>query len=98
VTASWWLKSKRVETLLQTGKKPSFEILTEVSVPAEIYGWKADDATRTQAKEVQDRNREQFLKAFAEGQAVLGYVRDQQGSGTFLLGRWEEKWMYSATQ
>jgi hypothetical protein len=46
---------------------------------------------------VQDRNREQFMKAFAEGLAVLGYNRDGQGMGNFLLGRWEEKWMYPPT-
>jgi hypothetical protein len=69
----------------------------QMPVPAEIYDWKADAATRSQAQQVQDRNREQFLKAFAEGQAVLGFERDQKGIGTFLLGRWEEKWMYSAT-
>jgi predicted GNAT superfamily acetyltransferase len=97
LVAEWWLKSKRVETLLRGEKKPSFETLTAISVPAEIYDWKADAATRSQAQQVQDRNREQFLKAFAEGQAVLGFERDQKGIGTFLLGRWEEKWMYSAT-
>jgi hypothetical protein len=46
---------------------------------------------------VQDHNREQFIKAFADGLAVLGYERDQRGSGEFLLGRWEEKWIYPAT-
>ncbi len=97
LVAEWWLKSKRVETLLQNGKKPRFETLTTISVPAQIYDWKASSVTRGQAKEVQDRNREQFMKAFADGLAVLGYERDQQGSGKFLLGRWEEKWTYPAT-
>ena len=97
LVAEWWLKSKRVETLLQAGKKPQVQTLTTISVPAQIYDWKASPATRGQAKEVQDRNREQFVKAFADGLAVLGYERDQQGSGKFLLGRWEEKWAYPAT-
>jgi predicted GNAT superfamily acetyltransferase len=97
LVAEWWLKSKRVGTLLQTGKKPHSETLTTISVPAQIYDWKASPATRSQAKEVQDRNRKQFEKAFADGLAVLGYERDPQGSGTFLLGRWEEKWAYPAT-
>jgi predicted GNAT superfamily acetyltransferase len=97
LVAEWWLKSKRVETLLQAGKKPHVETLITISVPAQIYDWKASPTTRSQAKEVQERNREQFIKAFADGLAVLGYKRDQQGSGDFLLGRWEEKWMYPAT-
>ena len=97
LVAEWWLKSNRVETLLQAGEKPRVETLTTICVSAQIYDWKASPATRGQAKEVQDRNREQFEKAFADGLAVLGYERDQQGSGSFLLGRWEEKWAYSAT-
>jgi predicted GNAT superfamily acetyltransferase len=97
LVAEWWLNSKRVEALLQVGRRPHVETLITISVPAQTYDWKAFPATRSQAKEVQDRNREQFIKAFSDGLAVLGYKRDQQGSGDFLLGRWEEKWMYPAT-
>jgi predicted GNAT superfamily acetyltransferase len=97
LVAEWWLKSKRVEILLQTGKKTLVETQITISVPAQIYDWKASPATRDRAKEVQDRNRGHFVKAFSDGLAVLGYERDQQGSGKFLLGRWEEKWAYPAT-
>jgi len=97
LVAEWWLKSKRVATLLQTGKKPRVETLTTIFVPAQVYDWKASSTTRSQAKEVQDRNREQFVRAFDNGLAVLGYERDQQGSGKFLVGRWEEKWAYPTT-
>ena len=97
LVAEWWLKSKRVESLLQSGKRPRIATLTTISVPAQIYDWKASSATRHHAKDVQDRNREQFVKAFADGLAVLGYEREQQGNGKFLLGRWEEKWMYPAS-
>src|SRR5271154_2611972 len=90
LVAEWWLKSKRFEMLLQEGKTPRVESVSTISVPAQIYDWKASPSTRGQAREVQDRNREQFLKAFGDGLAVLGYERDQQGSGKFLLGRWEE--------
>jgi predicted GNAT superfamily acetyltransferase len=96
LVAEWWLKSERVETLLQTGQKPRIKTLTEISVPAQIYDWKGSPATRSQAKELQDRNREQFVEAFADGLTVLGYERDQQGSGKFLLGRWQETWLYPA--
>jgi predicted GNAT superfamily acetyltransferase len=94
LVAEWWLKSKRVESLLQAGKRPRYEIVTTIFVPAQIYDWKASPATRNQAKEVQDLNREQFVKSFADELAVLGYERDQQGNGKFLLGRWEEKLAY----
>jgi predicted GNAT superfamily acetyltransferase len=97
LVAEWWLKSKRVEDLLHNGKNPGFEVLDKISVPAEIYDWKAKPETRNRAQEIQDRKREQFLKAFSQGLAVLGYERDSQGSGKFLLGRWDEKWFYPAT-
>jgi predicted GNAT superfamily acetyltransferase len=93
--AEWWLKSKRVEGLLAKGSAPKQAIVTRISVPAQIYEWKATPATRTHAKNVQDRNREQFLQAFAEGLAVLGYERDAEGNGTFLLGGWDESWSYA---
>jgi predicted GNAT superfamily acetyltransferase len=97
LVAEWWLKSQRVESLLQSGTLPRTKTLATISVPAEIYEWKASPATRSQAKEVQDRNREQFVKAFTDGLSVLGYERGQQGSGKFLLGRWDEKWNYPAS-
>jgi hypothetical protein len=45
---------------------------------------------------VQKRNREEFLAAFRQGLAALGYERDAQGNGAFLLGRWDEDWSYAA--
>ena len=96
LVAEWWLKSRRVESLLRTGVKPAFEVERTVSVPAQIYEWKASPASRTRAKEVQDRNREELVNAFTAGLAVLGYERDPQGNGKFLLGRWEETWSYAA--
>ncbi|HEV2118101.1 MAG TPA: GNAT family N-acetyltransferase [Terriglobales bacterium] len=99
LVAEWWLRSKRVETFLSTGKKPESETARRISVPAQIYEWKAAEATRRRAAEVQARNREEFLKAFSEGLAVLGYERDAEGNGTFLLGRWEEEgWSYGERQ
>jgi len=94
--AEWWLKSRRVEKLLATGKNPEFRQETTIEVPAQIYEWKAAPDTRQKAQHVQERNREQFLRAFAQGLAVLGYERDTEGNGKFLLGRWHEKWSYAS--
>ena len=93
--AEWWLKSKRVETLLGTGKNPMIQPETAISVPAEIYAWKAAAETRAKAQQVQERNRELFLDAFAKGLACLGYGRDDDGSGVFLVGCWDEDWSYA---
>jgi predicted GNAT superfamily acetyltransferase len=95
--AEWWLKSKRVENLLSDGSVPRMEAVMRISVPAAIYEWKASAETRERAKDVQDHNREQFSKAFADGLAVTGYEKDDAGNGRFLLGRWDETWSYAAT-
>jgi len=94
----WWLKSKRVETLLQTGKNPAIHSEAVIAVPAQIYEWKAAAETRGNAQQVQEHNREEFLRAFAHGLSVLGYERDTSGNGKFLLGRWDENWSYASEQ
>jgi predicted GNAT superfamily acetyltransferase len=96
--AEWWLKSKRVQTLLETGKNPVFEPKTSIDVPAEIYQWKAAAETRQKAQQVQERNREQFLRAFEGGLTVLGYQRDSAGNGKFMFGNWDERWSYSTRE
>jgi len=95
LVAEWWLKSKRVETLLSTGRCPSFAAEGRVEVPADIYSWKSQPETRQKAADLQLRNREQFLAAFSRGLACLGYERDAHGNGMFLLGPWEEAWSYA---
>ncbi|HWJ49117.1 MAG TPA: GNAT family N-acetyltransferase, partial [Candidatus Udaeobacter sp.] len=47
--AEWWLKSKRVTTLLETGKNPGIRAESSISVPAQIYDWKAAAETRAKA-------------------------------------------------
>jgi predicted GNAT superfamily acetyltransferase len=94
--AEWWLRSKRVEMLIATGKKPEFEPQAEIDVPAQIYEWKAAAETRGKAQQVQERNRELFVQAFDKGLALLGYQRDAEGNGKFLLGHWGENWSYAS--
>jgi predicted GNAT superfamily acetyltransferase len=94
--AEWWLRSKRVESLLGSGKNPTFKQEAAIEVPAQIYEWKAAAGTRTRAQQVQERNRDQFLRAFDKGLVVLGYDRDSEGNGKFLLGNWTENWSYAS--
>ncbi len=95
LVAEWWLTSKRVETRLSSGRRPSFGAEERVGVPADIYVWKTQPETRPRAADLQLRNREQFLAAFSRGLACLGYERDAHGNGTFQLGRWDEDWSYA---
>jgi predicted GNAT superfamily acetyltransferase len=97
LVAEWWLKSRRLKTL-QDGIQPQFKIVRSISVPALVHLWKANGSTRGLARKIQEANREQFLQAFAEGLAVLGYERDPEGNGKFLLGAWDEDWSYPATK
>jgi predicted GNAT superfamily acetyltransferase len=98
LVAEWWLKSNRVESLVRMGKHGEFRKLKTISVPAQVYEWKSSTTTRNRANEVQDANRRDLQQAFADGLVVLGYERDRQGNGQFLLGRWDEKWNYPMTQ
>jgi hypothetical protein len=86
-----------VVNLLDKSEPPSFPVEKKIEVPAQIYAWKASVDERPRAAEVQKRNREQFLAVFPQGLAVLGYERDKQDNGAFLLGRWDETWSYAST-
>ena len=94
--AEWWLKSRRVEALLDAGKNPPIVTESGIEVPGQIYDWKSAPETRAKAQQVQERNREQFLRAFSRGLAVLGYERDSAGNGKYLLGCWDENWSYAS--
>ncbi len=93
LVAEWWMKSRRVEAVLGNGQRPEFETRASIAVPKEIYEWKASVGTRGKALEVQEKNRTQFRKAFADALAVLGYECDSNGDGRFLLGIWDENQM-----
>ena len=52
LVAEWWMKSRRVATVLSAGR-PTVLIEERAEVPHEIYEWKADPATRSKAEVVQ---------------------------------------------
>ena len=93
--AEWWLRSPRVrrylgEQILPEQGEPVAgqgidSCVEEVLVPHEISQWKRAAETRERALEVQRRNREALQSAFQRGVAVVGYRRDDNGDGRFLL-------------
>ena len=93
VYAEWWLRSERVTRVL-TGEAPSIQPTQHVDVPAEIYAWKASTDDRDAAREVQSRNAAALESAFASGLSVVGYERSPKGDGRFLLGAWDEQYLY----
>ncbi len=94
LVAEWWMKSKRVESVLKDGHRSTFASQKQIEVPAEISQWKAATATRSQALQLQKENRQRFTEAFAGGLSILGYERNERGDGRFLLGSWDEAWHY----
>jgi predicted GNAT superfamily acetyltransferase len=94
--AEWWLHSRRVRELVDEGGRSVVDVAETIMVPAEIYQWKADATQRERARQVQLANRQQFLNAFSSGLAVLGYARDEQGNGRYLLGRPQERFAFSS--
>ncbi|HET8887413.1 MAG TPA: GNAT family N-acetyltransferase [Candidatus Angelobacter sp.] len=97
LVAEWWLRSRRVVDLLERKHAPQFQVEKRIEVPAQIYEWKSSPDQRQKAADVQKRNREQFLSAFSQGLVALGYERDAQDNGAFLLGRWDEDWSYASS-
>ena len=86
--AEWWLRSERVTSMLR-GEAQSNEIVERVAVPHAIYQWKQDPQKRNLAGALQTRNRDALESAFHRGLAVVGYERDAEGNGCFLLGPWK---------
>jgi len=78
-----------VERVL-SGKGVTVEPLERVVVPKEVAEWKATAELRGRAEAVQTANREALQGWFAKGLAVIGYERDGQGNGVFLLGKLEK--------
>ena len=88
LVAEWWLGSDRVRDTLGRNRRPEAEVAARVKVPAQVYVWKAEPETRTLAAEEQRRIRDELRHHLAEGLAVVGYERDIEGNGCFLLGEW----------
>ncbi|HXC96266.1 MAG TPA: GNAT family N-acetyltransferase [Edaphobacter sp.] len=83
--AEWWLRSKRVTSILR-GEAQPIEVVERVTVPHAIYQWKQDAQQRSRALAVQTANRDALESAFRRGLTVIGYERDTEGNGSFLLG------------
>jgi predicted GNAT superfamily acetyltransferase len=94
LVAEWWLNSARAGAAANGTPRPAFETKKEIAVPALIYSWKSKPETRDRAQSVQLANREQFLAAFHSGLVVLGYQRDEEGNGRFLLGEPNERFAF----
>jgi predicted GNAT superfamily acetyltransferase len=87
--AEWWLRSPRVASVLH-GEVQHPQIIERVTVPQAIYQWKQDVEQRGLAQALQISIREALQSAFHRDLAVVGYERDADGNGCYLLGPWKE--------
>jgi len=83
--AEWWLRSPRVEAALRGETLPQ-PVLERILVPAAIAEWKRTSSLRDKAKALQTANRIALQSAFSSNLAAIGYERDAEGNGFFLLG------------
>lgn len=83
--AEWWLRSPRVEAALRGETLPTI-VVERVVVPQAIAEWKCTSYLRDQAKTLQTANRIALQSAFERNLAAVGYERDTEGNGIFLLG------------
>jgi predicted GNAT superfamily acetyltransferase len=84
--AEWYLDSERVRAILEGRRVAAPHIEERITVPASIYEWKATERDRERALAVQLENRRRFQQAFSRGLAVVGFDRDAEGNGIFVLG------------
>ena len=84
--AEWELDSPRVEALHARRPAAARTIEERILVPASIAKWKAGEATRQRAFDVQLENQQKFQKAFSRGLAVLDFSLDAEGNGVYELG------------
>jgi predicted GNAT superfamily acetyltransferase len=82
--AEWRIHSPRVKAILEDRPVAAHGIVERIRIPASIYTLKATD--RDQALALQKENGRKFRQAFAQGLAVLGFVRDAESNGIFELG------------
>jgi predicted GNAT superfamily acetyltransferase len=88
--AEWWMDSERVKAILNGSPRTPLEIQETIVVPKAVSEWKASGAGVSRAMAVQAENRHRFLDAFARGLAVVGFRTDNEGNGTFELGRLQQ--------
>jgi predicted GNAT superfamily acetyltransferase len=87
LVAEWQLDSPRVLASLEGRPAEKYILEERILVPASVYEWKATEAGRERALEVQLENRRKFQSAFSRGLTVVGFGRDSEGNGVYELGR-----------
>lgn len=86
--AEWWLRSPRVVAALEARVTVSVtNFSTErVEVPRQIAEWKRYPEFAAEAAALQQKVRSALQAGFARGLTALGFERDGEGNGAYVLG------------
>ncbi len=84
----WWIDSRRVKRLLETGSVEHSDVEARVSVVNEIGELRGSEPER--AREIQAEIASQFDRHFRADLAVIGFERSEK-TGTYLLGSWQSR-------
>lgn len=87
-TAEWHIADGRVAAVIAGGKQTHESIEAEVEIPGNIAEMRRENPP--QAREIQKRVSEQFLKNFQNGLAVIGFDR-RPHAGAYLFGPWQSE-------
>jgi predicted GNAT superfamily acetyltransferase len=84
--AEWWLNSPRVLAALAGGRADHAKATARIAVPADIGSIKRTEPKR--ARQIQSEVRQEFLKHFSNGLAVVGFELTEE-DGQYLLEPWQ---------
>jgi predicted GNAT superfamily acetyltransferase len=84
----WWIESRRVKTLVETGSLGDMAVEARVSVVNEIAELRRSEPER--AREIQAEIASHFDHHFRADLAVIGFERSEK-AGTYLLGPWQSQ-------
>jgi predicted GNAT superfamily acetyltransferase len=89
--AEWWLKSKRVESIVAGQSLPEFPIKGSITVTnSRSSSNETNHHAASFGLESLLRVRREFLTAFANGLTGLRFQKDADGQASYLLGAWDE--------
>jgi len=86
LVAEWWLRTPRVETVVNGGEPPRASTTERIRIPANIGELKKSDPKA--AAQAQSEAGALFEEWFGKGYAVTGFELDEQ-FGTYLLEKFE---------
>ena len=87
LVAEWWIRSPRVQNLIEGNSRPRSSNASRISIPAEIR--QICSGNPVEAENIQTRVRRQFEEHTAGGLTAVGFEFDEQ-QGSYVLEPYED--------